>query len=108
MCRGLPRNTGEATAVDRLDLLIPRGTVFGLLGPNGAGKTSLIRTIMGLLPPDQGKVTVLGFNAAERPQILKQQIGYVPELHHVYRWMRINEVIRFVRPFYPTWDECTL
>jgi len=101
---GFTKKYGKTTAVDRLDLMIPRGTVFGLLGPNGAGKTTLIRAIMGLIAPDQGTVTVLGFNATERLQGLKQKIGYVPEIHHIYRWMRIDEVIRFVRPFYPSWD----
>ena len=100
----LTRRYGAVTAVKNVSLDIPAGTTFGLLGPNGAGKTTLIRTIMGQMPADAGIVSVLGLDALERPQELKQRIGYVPEFHHVYRWMRISEVIRFVRPFYPTWD----
>ena len=87
---GLTKKYGSATAINQLDLQIPRGITFGLLGPNGAGKTTLIRTIMGQMPPDGGTVRVLGLDASERPQELKQRIGYAPEFHHVYRWMRIR------------------
>ena len=101
----LTRRYGPVTAVKNVTLEIPAGVTFGLLGPNGAGKTTLIRTIMGQMPADSGTVHVFGLDALKRPQELKQRIGYVPEFHHVYRWMRITEVIHFVRPFYPTWDD---
>lgn len=102
---GLTKKFGSTTALRDLNLAIPAGMTFGLLGPNGAGKSTLIRTMMGQMPPDAGKVTVLGLDASTRPQALKQRIGYAPEFHHVYRWMRVREVIRFVRPFYPHWDD---
>ena len=102
---GLSKSYGSVKAIDHLDLEIPHGVTFGLLGPNGAGKTTLIRSIMGQLPTDSGTVRVLGMDAAKRPRSLKQRIGYAPEFHHVYQWMRVSAVIRFVRPFYPSWDQ---
>src|SRR6202035_779402 len=58
--RGLTKRFGTRTAVDNVDLLVPRGSAFGYLGPNGAGKTTLIRTLLGLTKADSGTMSLLG------------------------------------------------
>jgi ABC-2 type transport system ATP-binding protein len=59
--RGLTKRFGTRTAVDSVDLRVPRGSAFGYLGPNGAGKTTLIRVLLGLTRPDTGTISLLGF-----------------------------------------------
>ena len=96
---------GDKTVVDNLSLRIPRGTAFGFIGPNGAGKTTTIKMLMGLLPTDTGAVKVLDIDVNSRPDAVSRRVGYVPEQHFIYRWMRVKEVLRFCRSFYPTWND---
>ncbi len=103
--RGLTRRFGKTLAVDGLDLFVPRGGVFGFIGRNGAGKTTTIRMLLGLLSATAGEASVLGLDPARRGVEIRQRVGYAPERHHMYRWMTIAHLIRFVRPFYPTWDD---
>ncbi len=98
---------GQKVAVKDLSLSIPPGTKFGFLGPNGAGKTTTIRMLMGLTRPSSGTVRVCGLNPRREQRACRIQIGYVPEEHLAYRWMKIGELIRFCRAFYPTWSEST-
>jgi ABC-2 type transport system ATP-binding protein len=101
---GATKRFGRAMAVDNLSLQVPRGTVFGFVGPNGAGKTTTIRMLMGLLPIDSGKITVLGLDAARDGQAIRSAVGYVPEQHLMYRWMTVGELTRFCSRLYPTWN----
>jgi len=103
--RSLTRRYGRQLAVNGLDLRIPSGTVFGFLGPNGAGKTTTIKMLMHMLPITSGSAKVLGGNVERDFQSVKQRIGYVPELHFIYRWMRVEQVIGFCRRLYPTWND---
>jgi ABC-2 type transport system ATP-binding protein len=77
---GLTRRFAELTAVDRLDLSIPYGSIFGLLGPNGAGKSTTIKMFTTLLPPSDGKARVAGFDVSESPRAVRRRVGYVPQL----------------------------
>jgi ABC-2 type transport system ATP-binding protein len=77
-CLGLRKTYGGVTALDRLDLTIPRAAV-GLLGANGAGKTTLIRLLLGLAAPTEGRAAVLGFDAATQGVKLREHVGYMPE-----------------------------
>ena len=90
--RGVTRRFGEHTAVDAVDLDVPRGALLGFLGPNGAGKSTTIRMIMSIIYPDEGEVTVLGRSALDA----KDRIGYLPEERGLYRRMRIGEFLRFL------------
>lgn len=101
----LTRRYGSAVAVDNLHLTVPRGTVLGLLGPNGAGKSTTLRMIMGLLRPTTGTVRVLGLDPFQTASQVRQQIGYVPEVSQIYRWMTVREVLRFCRALYVTWQD---
>jgi ABC-type multidrug transport system ATPase subunit len=76
---GLTKRFGERTALDGIDLQVPRGTAFGFLGPNGAGKTTIIRTLLGLTPADAGTMSVLGYPVPlERGRAL-ERVGAIVE-----------------------------
>jgi ABC-2 type transport system ATP-binding protein len=102
--RGVTKRYGQKLACDAVDLTIRQGTTFGLLGPNGAGKSSLIRMLMGLSPADSGEIRVFGEDARVHNPALRQRIGYVPEVHCIYRWMTVGEILGFVSKLYPRWD----
>ena len=104
---GLSKRFRRTLAVDDLSLQVPRGSTFGLISPNGAGKSTTIRILMGLLSPTAGKARVLGMDVLADPVRVKQRVGYVPETHHVYRWMRVEEVIGFCRSLYKPWNDRT-
>jgi ABC-2 type transport system ATP-binding protein len=84
---GISKVFGDTRAVDDLNLVVPRGAMYGVIGPSGAGKTTAIRMIMSILFPDSGRLSVLG-----RPSALdaKDRIGYLPEERGVYRKMRVG------------------
>ncbi len=75
----LTKRYGAALAVDRLDLTIERGEVFGLLGPNGAGKTTTILMLLGLTEPSSGRASVAGFDPLRQPLEVKRRVGYMPD-----------------------------
>jgi len=72
---GLVKKFGEQTAVDRVDLAVPAGSVFGLLGPNGAGKTTIVRMLATLLRPDGGSARVAGLDVVKHAQAVRRVIG---------------------------------
>ncbi len=72
---GLVKRYGDVTALDGVDLQVPRGTVLGLLGPNGAGKTTIVRILTTLLQPDQGRATVDGIDVLAQPREVRRRIG---------------------------------
>ncbi|MDQ4096832.1 MAG: ATP-binding cassette domain-containing protein [Actinomycetota bacterium] len=72
---GLVKRYGKVTALDGLDLVVPKGTVMGLLGPNGAGKTTAIRILTTLLQPDDGVVEVAGLDVRTEPDKVRERIG---------------------------------
>jgi ABC-2 type transport system ATP-binding protein len=78
--RQLTRVFGELVAVDRLDLAVERGVIFGLLGPNGAGKSTTIRMLTTLLPPTSGSARVAGCDIRRQAADVRRHIGYVPQL----------------------------
>lgn len=102
--QNVSKRFGDESAVVDLSLTIPRGSQFGLIGINGAGKSTTIRMIVGLLRPDAGHICVLGHDPREDAAWCRARIGYVPEVHLMHRWMTVDEVVRFCRGFYPTWN----
>jgi ABC-2 type transport system ATP-binding protein len=90
---GVTKRFSGHTAVDHLDLEIPRGSIYGLLGPNGSGKTTSIRMIMGILLPDEGRITLLG---SDLDQTRREKVGYLPEERGVYKKMRVLELLVFL------------
>ena len=102
---GLSKRYGTKDAVHDLTLRIPRGEAFGFIGPNGAGKSTTIKMLLGLTRPSAGEARVLGYDSVRDCVAVKQRVGYVPELHNIYRWMRVGEVIAFCRPLYEKWND---
>ncbi len=100
----LSRSFGPARVLDDLSLHVPRGCVFGLVGENGAGKTTLIKHILGLLRPDEGTVRVFGLDPAANPVDVLSRTGYLSETRDLPAWMRVGELLRYTRAFYPGWD----
>ena len=77
--RGLTKRFDATTAVDHLDLDVPRGSFYGLVGPNGAGKTTTLSMATGLLRPDEGTAQVLGVDVWHDPIAAKSRIGILPD-----------------------------
>jgi ABC-2 type transport system ATP-binding protein len=101
---GLTRRFGAKAALDNVSLTVPRGIVFGLVGANGAGKTTLIKHILGLFQAQAGLVRVFGRDPVADPAGVLARIGYVSEEHDLPGWMRLWELLRYTRAFYPKWD----
>jgi ABC-2 type transport system ATP-binding protein len=101
----LTRRFGDKTALDSVSLSMPRGAVYGLVGANGAGKTTLIRHILGLLRAQSGLVRVFSLDPVAEPVAVLSRIGYLSEENDLPGWMRVDELIRYSRAFYPAWDD---
>jgi ABC-2 type transport system ATP-binding protein len=91
--KGVTKRFGSTMAVQHLDLVVPRGGLYGVIGPNGAGKTTSIRMIMSILFPDSGELSVLGRKSALEA---KDRIGYLPEERGLYRKMRVGAFLTYV------------
>ena len=103
--RGISKRYDARPVLDAVDFTLPEGAVLGLIGRNGAGKTTLIRALMGLIEVDAGSATVMGEPALAMSDRVKEQLGYVPQQPDALGWLRIDEMLALVRPFYPNWDQ---
>src|SRR5207249_1810951 len=101
----LTRRFGAKTALEHVQLSVPRGVVFGLVGVNGAGKTTLIKHILGLLRAQAGTVRVFDRDPAIDPAGVLVRIGYLSEEPDLPGWMQVGELFRYTRAFYPNWDQ---
>src|SRR6476660_7947031 len=98
------KSFGSTKVLQGVTMQIARGRTFAFLGRNAAGKTTTIRMLLGLLNRDDGAICVLGIDPQREPLELRRCIGYLAEDQTMYGWMRVEEIVRFVAPFYPTWD----
>jgi ABC-2 type transport system ATP-binding protein len=96
----LTKRYGSFTAVDRIDLEVRRGELFGLLGPNGAGKTTTMRMIAGILQPTSGTVEIGGDDLVRRPRSAKARLGFIPDRPFVYDKLTGAEFLRFAAALY--------
>jgi ABC-2 type transport system ATP-binding protein len=101
----LSRRYGAKEALCSVTLSLPRGGVYGLVGANGAGKTTIIKHILGLLKAQSGTVRVFGLDPVDDPVGVLSRIGYLSEENDLPGWMRLDELVRYTRAFYPNWDE---
>ena len=93
--RSVTKRFGEVTAVDKLNLTVAKGEVFGLVGPDGAGKTTTLRMLCGLVDPDEGEVTVNGFSPVKQPDQLRDSIGYMAQRFGLYADLTVEENMDF-------------
>jgi ABC-2 type transport system ATP-binding protein len=91
-------------ALDGIDLDIEPGRIVGLLGANGSGKSTLIRHIIGIYLPDTGTVTTFGCTARDLSPNELGRIGYVHQEGELIDWMKVDQLIRYVAAYYPTWN----
>ena len=91
----LTRRFGAVTAVDRLDLEIQAGEIFGLVGPDGGGKTTTLRMTCGLLDPTEGSVTVAGLDVKKNLDQVKDQLGYMAQRFGLYGDLTVEENLHF-------------
>ncbi|MET3660524.1 ABC transporter ATP-binding protein [Aquamicrobium ahrensii] len=98
--RGLVKRFGDKTVVDHVDMTVAQGEIVGFLGPNGSGKTTTIRIMCGLLTPDEGEGTVLGFNLRSEGLKIKREVGYMTQRFSFYEDLTIAENLEFVARLY--------
>jgi ABC-2 type transport system ATP-binding protein len=97
---GLTKRFGERLVVDDVALRVAEGEIVGFLGPNGSGKTTTIRMICGLLTPDAGQGTVLGYDVIKQARQIKRQVGYMTQRFSFYEDLTIDENLVFVARLY--------
>lgn len=102
--RNLSKRFGGKPAVQDFSMAIARGQIFGFLGPNGSGKTTTIRMLCGLLTPDSGSGTCLGFDIIREAQQIKRRVGYMTQKFSLYEDLSIAENLDFVARVYAVKD----
>lgn len=96
----LTKKYGKFVALDKLNLHIDKGEIFGFVGPNGAGKTTTMKITCGLLSATSGKVTVDGVDALNHISKIKKKVGYVPDFFGVYDNFKVIEYMEFYGSLY--------
>lgn len=96
----LTRRFGDRVAVDRLNLSVSEGEIFGLVGPDGAGKTTTMRLLTGILPASEGEAWVDGLNVGKEPDAIKDRIGYMSQRFGLYPDLTVQENIDFYADLY--------
>ncbi len=94
--RGVTKRFGAFTAVDHVDLDVPRAQVYGFLGPNGSGKSTTIRMLCGLLTPTEGEIEVLGLSIPREAEALRRRIGYMTQRFSLYEDLTVRENLMFL------------
>jgi ABC-2 type transport system ATP-binding protein len=98
--KGLTKRYGTRAVVDHIDFEVRRGEVYGFLGPNGSGKTTFMRMLCGLLTPDDGEGTCLGYNLRTQSDRIRLEVGYMTQKFSYYEDMSIEENLDFVARIY--------
>src|ERR1044072_4978519 len=97
---GVTKRFGEKTVVNAIDLQVRRGEIYGFLGPNGSGKTTFIRMLCGLLTPDGGRGTCLGYDVRTQQAEIKRHVGYMTQKFSYYEDLSIRENLDFIARVY--------
>lgn len=97
---GLTKSFDGRTVVRDLSMQVKRGSIYGFLGPNGSGKTTTIRMLCGLLTPDSGEGTCLGFDIRTQSDRIKRRVGYMTQRFSLYQDLSVRENLEFVARLY--------
>ena len=97
---GLTKSFGGRKVVRDLSMRVRRGTIYGFLGPNGSGKTTTIRMLTGLLTPDEGRGTCLGYDIRTQAHEIKRHVGYMTQRFSLYQDLSVRENLEFVARLY--------
>ena len=101
---GVTKRFGDKTVVNAIDLRVRRGEIYGFLGPNGSGKTTFIRMLCGLLTPDAGTGTCLGYDVRTQQADIKRHVGYMTQKFSYYEDLSIRENLDFIARLYDVPD----
>ena len=101
---GLTKSFGNRVVVQDLSMQVKRGSIYGFLGPNGSGKTTTIRMLCGLLTPDKGRGTCLGYDILTETDKIKLQVGYMTQRFSLYQDLSVRENLEFVARLYDIAD----
>jgi ABC-2 type transport system ATP-binding protein len=101
---GVTKRFGSKTVVNAIDLQVRRGEIYGFLGPNGSGKTTFIRMLCGLLTPDGGSGTCLGYDVLSQQAEIKRHVGYMTQRFSYYEDLSIRENLDFIARMYAVKD----
>ncbi|MGH8743924.1 MAG: ABC transporter ATP-binding protein [Burkholderiales bacterium] len=102
--QGLSKSFGGKRVVDNFSLTVERGRILGFLGPNGSGKTTTIRMLCGLLTPDEGQGTCLGYDIRSQAAMIKRHVGYMTQRFSLYEDLSIRENLDFIARIYGVKD----
>ncbi|MBS3918292.1 MAG: ABC transporter ATP-binding protein [Deltaproteobacteria bacterium] len=102
--KNLTKKFGSLAAVNRINLSVSEGEIFGFIGPNGAGKTTTLRMMSGILSPTEGSVTIDGIDMAGQPEKAKQRMGYIPDRPFLYEKLTGMEFLRFTADLFGVED----
>jgi len=97
---GLTKKFDGRAVVRNLSMQVKRGTIYGFLGPNGSGKTTTIRMLCGLLTPDEGTGTCLGYDIRTETDKIKLQVGYMTQRFSLYQDLSVRENLEFIGRIY--------
>ncbi|UCD31593.1 MAG: ABC transporter ATP-binding protein [Desulfobacterales bacterium] len=98
--KNLTKKYGDLTAVNDINLSIPKGDIFGFIGPNGAGKTTTINMMGGILSPTSGTVAICGIDMEKHPEKAKMKIGFIPDRPYLYEKLTGMEFLKFTADLY--------
>lgn len=96
----LSKRYGNVLALTRLDLEVPRHSIFGLLGPNGSGKSTLMKLLLGLVRPSSGRASVFGLDVAQSSVAIRSRVGFLAQEPRFYGHLSARETLRFVLRFF--------
>lgn len=101
-CKDLTKKYDNKSALNKINLSIPKGSIVGLLGPNGSGKTTLLKLSAGLLTPTFGEITVCGYKPGVESKL---NVAYQPDRVYINDWMNVNNLIKMMKDFYSNFNK---
>jgi len=100
VAENLTKDFHRFRAVDRINLKVSAGEIYGFVGPNGAGKTTTIRMLIGLLKPTAGRIVIAGHDLEQEPVAAKSQVGFIPDRPFLYEKLTGEEFLQFIAGLY--------
>jgi ABC-2 type transport system ATP-binding protein len=95
----LSKRFGKTVVLDRMDMRVPEGSIYGLLGPNGAGKSTTLQILMNIHRPTSGRTEIFGHDTRHISPQDFTQIGYIAESQEMPDWMTVESFLAYLQPF---------